>query len=205
MAGTNAATTSVPVRVAWPASMDTNGIARYEVSLQTDGGSWKLLAATSATAASKSLTAGHSYRFRVRSIDGVGNSTVVAGTAFKVTVREEGSALITYTGTWSRSASTAYHAGAARFSTRAGASATVLLVGRSVAWMASVGPMRGSARIYVDGIYAGSVSLYAATAANRRLVFARTWATPGTHRLEVRSLGTSGRPRIDVDAFVVVD
>ena len=32
----------------------------------------------------------------------------------------------------------------------------------------------------------------------------RSWPVAGRHTLEIRVVGTAGRPRVDVDAFVIV-
>jgi hypothetical protein len=103
-----------------------------------------------------------------------------------------------------RAATSRAWGGSTRHASRAGATAWLSFTGRSVALVAPRGPTRGSARIYVDGIYAGTVSTWAATSASRQLVFARTWPTAGTHRIEVRVAGTAGHPRVDVDAFLVL-
>ncbi len=58
--------------------------------------------------------------------------------------------------------------------------------------------------MYVDGTYVQTVDLYSSSTLSRQVVFSKSWATSGSHTLEVRVLGTSGRPRVDVDAFVVL-
>jgi hypothetical protein len=58
--------------------------------------------------------------------------------------------------------------------------------------------------VYVDGQYVQVVSLYSRTSVARRVAFVYRWATPGAHTLKIRVYGTPGRPRIDVDAFIVI-
>jgi hypothetical protein len=36
------------------------------------------------------------------------------------------------------------------------------------------------------------------------LDFTKTWAIAGQHRIKITTLGTPGRPRVDVDAFIVL-
>jgi hypothetical protein len=64
-------------------------------------------------------------------------------------------------------------------------------------------PNRGEARIKLDGVNQGRVDTYSPTRDNRIIM----WQTPpleaGTHTIEVINLATEGRPRIDVDAFLV--
>jgi hypothetical protein len=59
--------------------------------------------------------------------------------------------------------------------------------------------------VYVDGALAGTVDLYAASNSPRRLVFVHSWSSSGSHSIELRPRATSGRPRADVDAFVILN
>jgi hypothetical protein len=34
------------------------------------------------------------------------------------------------------------------------------------------------------------------------IVWRKSWTAPGSHTVQVRVLGTSGRPRVDADAFL---
>jgi hypothetical protein len=74
--------------------------------------------------------------------------------------------------------------------------------GSSIGWIAAKGPTRGSAAVYVDGVYAGTVSLYSSTTTTRVVAFARNFGANGTHTLRIVVSGTAGHPRVDVDAFV---
>lgn len=64
-------------------------------------------------------------------------------------------------------------------------------------------PNRGEAKIRLDGVNQGRIDTYSATKRNRVIV----WQTPsleaGTHSIQIMNLATDGRPRIDVDAFVI--
>ena len=57
----------------------------------------------------------------------------------------------------------------------------------------------------MDGVKIRTIDLDASSLAHRRIVFSRAWATSGTHTIEIRVLGApSSRPRVDVDAFIVL-
>lgn len=86
----------------------------------------------------------------------------------------------------------------------AGASSTLTFTGRAVARVASVGPDRGAARIIVDGRTVATVDLRSSTKRHRVVVWSRTWSSAERHTLTIRVVGTSGRPRVDVDGFLVV-
>ena len=70
--------------------------------------------------------------------------------------------------------------------------------------LAIVGPVarnRGSAAVYINGVYQGTISFYSWVAASRRVVWTRTFPTDAIRTIEVRALGTAGRPRIDEQAL----
>jgi hypothetical protein len=119
------------------------------------------------------------------------------------TVYQENDGRIHHTGTWTRAASSTASGGHVGYATRAGASATLSFMGLGFAWVAPVGPTRGSARVYVDDVYRKTVSLYRSAVHTRVTVFSATWTTPGTHSIRIVVLGTAGHPRVDVDALIV--
>ena len=73
--------------------------------------------------------------------------------------------------------------------------------GRAVGFVSTLGPKRGKAAIYVDGVKVTTIDLYRSSNKYRQLVGETSWPSAGTHTIAVKVLGTSGRPRIDVDAF----
>jgi hypothetical protein len=214
------ASSTVPVRVTWSATPSAGTtIARYEVERSTNNGtSWtaETLSSPTSTAKTLSLTPGTSYRFRVRAVDAAGNVGAYAtAAAFTVAIRQENLGGVSptiprlgYTGTWTTETVTTASGGAQRFASASGAIASLTFTGRSVAWAAVKANSRGRAEVFVDGVSAGTIDLFqsSTTAANRVMVFRRTFPTAGTHTIEVRVLGTkataSTGTRVDVDAFV---
>ena len=74
-----------------------------------------------------------------------------------------------------------------------------------MAWVAPKSKPRGKTAVYLDGAKVATVDLFSARTLARQVVFSRGNLDPATpHTLEVRNLGTAGRSRVDVDAFVVV-
>jgi hypothetical protein len=63
---------------------------------------------------------------------------------------------------------------------------------------------RGRAKVYVDGVLVKTIDTYRSAFAARRVMFTRTWASTGTHTIRLVVLGTSGRPRVDFDALVII-
>jgi hypothetical protein len=194
----------VPLKLSWTAS-DASSIGRYEVAQRTDGGPW-VSDGTSLTATSLLITllTGHTYEFRVRAVDTAGNvGAWKASTAAALSRYSETSKSIRYAGTWSLSTSAVYWTGKAKVAKQAGARATLSFSGRSVGFVSRLGPTRGTASIYVDGVKVALVNLHAASAKGPQLVWSRTWSTSKSHTLAVRVSGTVGHPSVVVDAFVV--
>ncbi len=201
-------TSAVPVRLSWSASDGSgSGVVRYQLQQSTNGGSYATVSLPSATTTviTRSLTPGYSYRFRVRAYDRAGNlSAFATGPGFTVDAFQESSAKVSYGGSWTGTSLSGAYGGAVRYAGASGVSAKLSFTGRNVAFAAPKSSTRGKADIYVDGTKVTTVDLYSTTTLARRVLYAKAWTASGTHTIEVRALGTSGRPRVDLDAFVVL-
>jgi GH25 family lysozyme M1 (1,4-beta-N-acetylmuramidase) len=203
-ARTTLGSTTTPVRTSWSAS-DPSGIASYTLERLVAGGSWTAQSLPSPTTTSliQALTFGATYRYVVRATDGAGNASGwVYGSYFEPLLVQQSSSAVSYSGTWTSVSNTYASGGSLKYATSYGASATYGFTGSSVSWVAYRGPNRGSAAVYIDGVYKATVSLYTAYYYSKQIVFAYNWAANGTHTIRIVCLGTSGHPRVDVDAFV---
>lgn len=200
-------TTSVPVVVSWSAT-DSSGLALVELQQSKNGGSWTALtlSSASATAAALNKPPGNTYRFRTRATDSVGNTSAwVAGPTVSIIARQEGSSTIAYGGSWATATASSAYGGALKYASTSTATAMLTFTGRSVAWIAKRSSTRGVADVYVDGVLAATIDLYSAVAQPRMIVFTQSWGSSAAHTLQVRIKATSGRPRVDVDAFLVIN
>jgi hypothetical protein len=197
--------TAVPLRVSWAAATDKGrGVAGYELE-RAAGGEWVPVPLDKPTDLTVTVTGAPAqvHRFRVRAVDRAGNfSPWAAAGAFRLGSVQESSKAVVRKGRWTARLSPSFLGGRAISAQTAGASARIEFTGLQVAWISAVGPNRGEARVYVDGKLAGTVDLRSAEVEARRVVFTRSWTSSGKHTLEVRIVGTSGRPRVDVDAFL---
>jgi len=199
---------TVPVQVSWPAATDVGvGVAGYELQASTNAGSWKTVSSGSPLNRSVTLNEarGANYRYADRARDAAGNvGGFATAPSVRVVVLSEASGAISFKGGWSRSTSPSYDGRVAMSTRTPGASATYTFVGSSFAWISAVSPVRGSANVYVDGALQGTVDLYSKTTIPRQMVFTKTWTSSGRHTVRIVALGTSGHPRVDVDALVVL-
>ena len=203
MAGTTLDST-VPVLVSWGAT-DPSGLSSMPLQRALNGGSWSSVALPNLAVRStwQSVAVGATVQHRVRATDRLANvSSWATGPSVKALLTQQTSTAIRYSGTWISQAASSASGGSVRYSTAPGANATFTFTGGSVAWLAARGPTRGSARVYVDGVYAGTVSLYASSGHSRAIVFARNFGASGSHRLTIVVVGTAGHPRVDVDGFL---
>ncbi|MFN8630191.1 MAG: hypothetical protein U0838_07680 [Chloroflexota bacterium] len=181
-----------------------SGIDHYELQMQTDGGTWTWVNRNLRTTSVKlALASSHAYRFRVRAVDKAGNVGAMAtGPAYKETLVQQAVAAVAYSSGWSTTSSTTFSGGSTKYATGAGRTATFSFTGRAFAWISTTGPTRGQAKVYIDGVLAKTVDLNAVAMTARVQVYSRLWTTSASHTVKIVVVGTAGRPRVDVDAFV---
>ena len=194
--------TAIPVRIPLSAS---GGAISYLVERSVDDGAWTQLApAVTGTTFATTAAAGHRVAFRISARDGAGNLSdpAVSATRFYA-LTQQVAAAVTWAGAWRSVASAAYSGGSARYASTAGATATYRFTGRSIAIVTTRASTRGKVRVLIDGVAAATVDLRGTTL-YRAIVWQKSWSASGTHTIRLVVLGTVGRPRVDVDAFVVL-
>ncbi|HET7030843.1 MAG TPA: hypothetical protein VFI34_10055 [Candidatus Limnocylindrales bacterium] len=197
--------TSMPIALSWPGATDTiTGVGSYQVWVSRDGGKFTFVATVGGRSLGTYLGSGHSYRYRVYALDRAGNrSAGILSATVRAAAYQDTNASVVYRGAWRKTTSTVYSGGTVHWANaKAGTvtSASLRFSGRSVAWVAALGPTRGKARVYVDGRLITTVNLHATATTYRRSVFARSWTAVGTHTIRV--VAYTGR--LDVDAFLVL-
>lgn len=195
--------TATPVRLTLRGA-DDRGVASYAVARSTDGGiTWTTVATpVAATVVVAAPTAG-TVRFRVQAVDAAGNrSAWSAAVAVTARLAQQAALGTVYGGSWTSATGTAYSGGSERYARTAGASVAYTFTARQVGIVATTGPGRGRAKVYVNGVYVTTIDLYAAATRYRQVVWTRTWSTLGKRTVKLVVVGTAGRPRVDVDAFV---
>jgi hypothetical protein len=197
---------TVPVRTSWGPAVDAgSGVASYLVERSDDGGGYVGVRTTS-TFVTQPLLVGHLYRYRITAIDAVGNAGAPTyGPLYRPTLYQSNTSATVYTSGWGSSTSSSFSGGSTKYSSTAGKYATFTATNaRSISIIATKAASRGSFKVYVDGVFRGTVRTYSTITRFRQLVYQFNWAAPGTHRIRVIISGTAGHPRVDLDAFVVL-
>ncbi len=212
VSGTSISSGQVAVDVPLSATDDISGVAGINLSQRVDRRAWQPVGAMGGatvngkdSAVGRKLAPGHAYTFRADARDIATNrSDWATGPRLTLKKLQESARRIKYSGGWKRVSARRYWGGAAKKATRAGASATLTFTGTAVAWVSRTGPDRGRAQVWVDGALVDTVDLESATYANRRVVWAQNWETPGKHTVTIKVLGTAARPRVDLDALLTL-
>jgi subtilisin len=203
-AGTLGSST-LPATVFWtPATNATGGVGGYELQQSVDRGAWT--ATTTTVPALRTVyrthVFRHLYQYRVRARDAGGTwGGWAAGPIVTSLIFQDRSTAVAYSGTWRKALSSVASGGSTTYARAAGARARILFYGRAVAIVGPVSPTRGSARVYVDGVYRGLVSFRSSTGRSRVVTYATTFPALGTHSIQVRLVGNG---RVDIDGFVVL-
>jgi hypothetical protein len=198
---------TLPVTVSWTGGDAGWGIDHYRLWKSVDGGAWTSvkLARPKSTSAVAWTQPGHSVRFKVRAWDKAGNAGVEdIGPILRPALVSDASPTLAYAGTWTAVADVTALGGGLHESPTASSTARLTFAGRDVAWVAEKGPGHGKAVVRIDGRIVATVDLNASTDGARRIVFARHWATRGTHTIVITVQGTAGRPLVSVDGFAVL-
>lgn len=199
------AASGVPFKVGWREATDpapASGVDRYIVQVSVNDGKWQSVDTTSGRSLPFTGSSGKHYRFRVRAIDHAGNAGAYAyGTTFMARRIEDGSANIRYIRTWSKGSTS-------RYASTRGAAMVMRFWGTDVAWIATKGPNRGKAAVYLDGVRVAVVNLYSSQLRGPSIVYAWSWDELGSHSIEIRVLGThdirSKGNRVDIDALLTL-
>jgi Pro-kumamolisin, activation domain len=193
-----------PVTVSWNGTDATSGINHYTLYQSKDGGAYTQVATPVAKSSVQNITAGHTYQYKVTAADNAGNtSAATAGSSYKLSLVQENSGAIKYSAGWKRQALTGAYGGQVEYANVAGKTATLTIKGTQIAWVSTQGPTRGSASVKLDSGATVTINTHTTSPQTAHIVDVVSGAA-GTHTLVVKVLGTSGHPRVDIDAFLVL-
>jgi subtilisin family serine protease len=193
---------SVPVRAKWAS---VSKAQRYELQRSVDGSPWTTLAKTYSPKFDLTAWPGTRLQLRVRAKVGGTWRAWQTGRSSVIVPYEPAESPVVLQGDWQFSPLARPYSDDPQYSIDSGATASLQFTGRSVAWVTTRGSTRGRARVSIDGTVVATIDLYASLTKHRQMVFAHSWTTQGVHTVSIEVLGQpSGRPRVDLDALVVV-
>ena len=196
----------IELDLAWPVPADGSAVSRYDLRVARDGGDYQRVGLARRTARGESVgaTAGHEYAFQVRARGADGTAGDYATSAVRLSRSEEDDAGVEASGGWKIARHPAYGGAGARYATSKGAELTLTFDGTGVAIVGPTGPGRGRADVFVDGQRVGRFDATGSTFRPSRLLYTVDGLADGPHVLVVRVAGTSGRPMVAVDRFLVL-
>lgn len=182
------------------------GVARIEFRVSKDGGAtWGQIHRRDQSW-SRWVRPTGTVIFSARAVDRVGNvGEWVQTPALTPQLVQDTSPSVAYTGSWTTLTRARFSGGTSASTTAAGDEATFTFTGRSFGLVSREARLAGQFQVFVDGEDAGIVDLKSRYRLFQRVVFARSWPTSGEHTVRMVALGTEGRPRVDLDAFIVID
>ncbi|HJP88538.1 MAG TPA: N-acetylmuramoyl-L-alanine amidase [Candidatus Limnocylindrales bacterium] len=193
------------IRLTWAGTdVGPAGIKSYEIARSYDGAAFKSIGTSTDPQFDWSMTPGHTYQFRVRATDKSGNIGAWAtGPVLKPALTQQTSSAMHWAGASTTTSYSRYSGGSERYLAAAGASVSYTTTARSLSFVTTRAPNRGSAEIWIDGVKVTTVDLTTSDTVYQWAAYAKTWSTAGTHTIKVVSVGTPV-PRVDVDAFGVI-
>ena len=201
--GQTVGSTSTKARVSWTGTdAGGTGIAKYQLQVSVNGGSFTTVSLPSAVSTSidRTLSSGASYRYRVRATDRQGNvGAYVTGPTFTTARYQNTSSSVTYRGSWTTKANASALGGSHRYASSLTARASMTRTARDFAWVATKTPTAGKAQVWIDGALAATVNLRSSATTYRKLVFQRHFDTLAPHAIEIRPIGGG---RVYLDAFL---
>lgn len=196
-----------PVTISWSGSDNSGTVASYDLWAATDGGAWtqQTLSSVNATSITYGLKAGSRYRFAVQARDAAGNlSSWEYGNAFTVQDFAETSSAIKWSTGWNYQPWAQADGGQIASSATTGAWASFTDTGRNFAWVTDRATNRGQAYVWIDGTFVGTPDLYSSSTVAKSIAAVYNSTTSGQHTITIEVVGTSGRPDVDVDSFIVL-
>ena len=169
-----------------------------------EAGPWTTIATQTSRSIRQSLSLGTAYRYALRTRSSNGSLGPIAYAQYvEPALFQEATSLARYSGRWTTTTSSSASGGKLRWSTQAGAWVEFRRAASAIAIVGRKSPTSGKARIFVDGTLVSTIDLYRSSAQSRVVLFSRSWTTIAAHTVRVEVVGTSGRPRVDVDGFAV--
>jgi hypothetical protein len=190
--------------VTWAPITNASKMARYQLQRRVRGGAWRKvgLGDPGARSTRVALRAGAEQQFRVRAVNRAGRKGPWATSQWlDARLRHPDATRLVGSG-WRETPEAEAIGGTLTVAHRADDRLVLRFKGRSVAYVASVGPDLGRARIRVNGKAVAVVDLSAPTDEVRQVVWARNWRRSDRRKVTIEVVDP-GAP-VPVDAFLLL-
>ncbi len=199
---------AVPVTVSWAAAdnADGSGLDHYTIEARANNGAWATLALATplAVSAATTMPSTGTATFRVTAYDTAGNSQISLTGARSAALTQNTSKLVVFKGAWTLYKKSTFSGASDKYSRTKNAYATYVFTGRAIGLVSMKSKLSGQVKVYIDGKFKATVSLTASATAYRTVVWQYAFATSGKHTVKLLVVATRGKPRVDLDAFVVL-
>jgi len=148
---------------------------------------------------------GSTYLFRVRARDAADNWSTWSETPvpYRLTHTSDRSPSVRYSASWKKVTSSSATSDTLMSTTSNGATARYTFTGKGIAVVLPRSSSRAWIEVRIDGTYVGKISLWASSTKARQTVFSRAWSSSATRTIELRTVTSSSRKVVSLDAFVV--
>jgi hypothetical protein len=183
----------VVVKVSWAPSATTGACYRFD---RNDYGDLTPLALSSPQSTSVRLTENTDdwdmFGFQVQAYNCSNPADTSPWVAGPLYGSWDGPATaVSMTGTWLQGQNGTW------YTSEKGASMAIGGAFANIGFSALKGPLQGSAKVYVDGVYQSTVSLYSSQVREHQMVWTKAWPTFNQHTITIVNLATSGHPRLN--------
>ena len=203
----------IPAELSWSALETESGVEHYDVRMSVDGGEWLALPTDGPEvplgqvpqSLELELERGRRYAFSLMATDVEGNVGAWHDSAvIRPRILQETNAAITWDAGWKMLERSTASRGRTAMTKQTGVSARLAGEWLALAWVARRSPGSGIAEVSFDGLAPEIVDLAAPAVEDRRLVFSLAWPLAERRELVIRTLGTPERPRMELDALVML-
>jgi len=191
-------------RLTWGPLRSTSDIRAYDIRVREAYAAWRTWKTNTATRASTFYgTPGRTYYFSIRTRHRDGS--ISAYSTPRPLVIPQNDRAARYGGRWTvRRGTSTYYMGAARVTQRYRSWAKLSFRGRKIALIATLGPRRAPAQVYIDGRRVGTVPTIASRIRYRRL--SKSFAVASPRRLHTLMVyhgdRRAGHP-LEIDGFYI--
>jgi len=188
---------AIPMRYTWKARDVGTGLSHFRVGY---GSTCCFETGPKTTSANFEIPAYSDRTFRVIAFDGVGRTDHVSRKAW---IHPLAHKQLAYRGGWKSQQVAGSFGLKEHTSNDRGDRAVFNVRGRAFAWVATLGPKRGVADVYVDGRLADSVNLKADSLRPSQIVFVKQVSVSRKHRVVIVNRSPRDRATISVEAILI--